>query len=174
MKKIISFILFICISITLCSCSSEDANNSKDKIFLVLRMSEATEKTHRYIVDRSGTLKIEIGESFEKDITVTDFMENSLYYDVIYKEIELTDAEVSFFYILADEIYKQGSYQSDLIIDDSLDMVLSYNGIVISQPFFENMSPAVRACVSEILRLYPMDFGSSDVIVTSKLGLQKK
>ena len=164
----------MCIVFTLCSCSSGDANDANDKIFLVLRMSEVSEKTHRYIVDRSGTLKIEIGESFERDITVTDFMENSLHYDVICEEIELTDAEVSLFYTLADEIYKQGSYQSDLIIDDSLYMALSYNDIVICQPFFEEMSPAVRAYVSEILRLYPMDFGSSDVIVTSKLGMHKK
>ena len=173
-KKTTLGFAIVALAIILAIVSVVCCSNNKSSIYLVIRMQEASEKTYRYIIDNTGTMTVEIGNSHNPNITAPDFLDNNSPFETSIYTITLTTEEQSLLYALADEIESQGSYQSDKIVDDSIEVMLSYNDIDIHQYLSIDLSPAVRSYVSEILRLYPMDFGSSDVILTSTLGLHKK
>ena len=114
-------------------------------------------ETYYFVLNAGGELTVEEGTRVGDDMTQGPFIIKDGIYDYRSEKKQLLPSEISEIIDLASRAYESDSGVSDVVVDDSWDVQILYEGKIIKQNYWHDISPQVKELVDEFIKISPIE-----------------
>ena len=137
--------------------TTEDRQGSARIKVAIFPSSGGRSETYLFELNTNGELVAEYGTRNEDDITQKTYIVKDSVYAYKTEQKLLSSSNISKITDLANKVYEGKYSTNDVMVEDSWEVQMFYNGRVIKQDYWSNISPQLKELVDEVINVSPID-----------------